>query len=61
MDTGVARVPVNLLEYRERLHRLQSRSYTVMSTVFARARQAAAHRAQRRRAPARAAGGPYSA
>lgn len=38
MDTGVARVPVNLLEYRERLHRMQSRSYTVMSTVFARAR-----------------------
>jgi malate dehydrogenase (oxaloacetate-decarboxylating)(NADP+) len=38
MDSGVARVPVDLLEYRERLHRMQSRSYQVMSTVFARAK-----------------------
>jgi malate dehydrogenase (oxaloacetate-decarboxylating)(NADP+) len=38
MDTGVARVPVDLGAYRERLHGMQSRSYQVMSTVFARAR-----------------------
>ena len=38
MDTGVARVPVDLVEYRERLHRMQSRSYQVMSSVFARAK-----------------------
>ncbi|MFO0653164.1 MAG: NADP-dependent malic enzyme [Polyangiales bacterium] len=38
METGVARVPVDLTEYRERLHRAQSRSYQVMSSVFARAR-----------------------
>jgi malate dehydrogenase (oxaloacetate-decarboxylating)(NADP+) len=38
METGVARVPVDLAEYREKLHRMQSRSYQVMSTVFARAK-----------------------
>ncbi len=38
METGVARVPVDLNEYRERLHRAQSRSYQVMSSVFGRAR-----------------------
>ncbi len=38
METGVARIPVDLGEYRERLHRSQSRSYQVMSTIFARAR-----------------------
>ncbi len=38
MDTGVARVQVDLSEYRERLHRMQSRSYQVMSSVFARAK-----------------------
>ncbi len=38
MDTGVARVPVDLVEYREGLQRRQSRSYQVMSSVFARAK-----------------------
>ena len=38
MDTGVARVPVDMAEYRERLHRMQSRSYQVMSSVFSRAK-----------------------
>jgi malate dehydrogenase (oxaloacetate-decarboxylating)(NADP+) len=38
MDTGVARVPVDLQAYRERLQGLQSRSYQVMSAVFARAK-----------------------
>jgi malate dehydrogenase (oxaloacetate-decarboxylating)(NADP+) len=39
MDTGVARAPVDLGEYREKLHRMQSRSYQVMSVVFARAKR----------------------
>ncbi|MFZ5443141.1 MAG: NADP-dependent malic enzyme [Myxococcota bacterium] len=39
MDTGVARLPVALDEYRERLHRMQSRSYQVMSAVIERAKK----------------------
>ncbi len=38
MDTGVARMPVDLAEYREKLHRMQSRSYQVMESVIERAR-----------------------
>ncbi len=38
MDSGVARLPVSLPEYREKLQAMQSRSYQVMSTVFARAK-----------------------
>jgi len=38
MDTGVARLQVDLGEYTERLQRMRSRSYAVMSTVMARAR-----------------------
>jgi malate dehydrogenase (oxaloacetate-decarboxylating)(NADP+) len=38
MEGGVARVQVDLNQYRERLHKLQSRSHQVMSTVFAKAR-----------------------
>ncbi|MBS1152853.1 MAG: allosteric NADP-dependent malic enzyme, partial [Myxococcaceae bacterium] len=39
MDTGVARITVDLDQYRERLQKLMSRSYQVMSTVFSKARQ----------------------
>ncbi|MEI8259213.1 MAG: phosphate acyltransferase, partial [Deltaproteobacteria bacterium] len=39
MDTGVARVQVDVEKYRERLQKLQSRSHQVMSTVFSKARQ----------------------
>ncbi|MFT3706062.1 MAG: NADP-dependent malic enzyme [Archangium sp.] len=38
LDTGVARLQLDLVEYRQRLQRMQSRSYQVMSSVFARAR-----------------------
>ncbi|MFO0594679.1 MAG: NADP-dependent malic enzyme [Myxococcaceae bacterium] len=38
MDTGVARLSVDLQAYKQRLQQMQSRSYQVMSTVFARAR-----------------------
>ncbi|MCC6338076.1 MAG: NADP-dependent malic enzyme [Myxococcales bacterium] len=40
MDAGVARRPVDLGAYRERLYGLQSRSNQVMGTVFTKARQA---------------------
>ncbi len=39
MDTGVARITVDLEQYRQRLQKLLSRSYQVMSTVFAKAKQ----------------------
>ncbi len=39
MTTGVARLTVDLGEYRERLQRMQSRSYQVMSVIYARAKQ----------------------
>ncbi|GMU59804.1 MAG: malic enzyme [Myxococcaceae bacterium] len=39
MDSGVARLPVDLNAYRERLYRMQSRSNQVMGTVFTKARQ----------------------
>ncbi len=39
MDTGVARIEVDLDQYRDRLQKLLSRSYQVMSTVFSKARQ----------------------
>ena len=38
MDGGVARVKLDLDEYRERLRKLQSRSHQVMSTIYAKAR-----------------------
>ena len=38
MDTGVARITVDLDQYRDRLQKLLSRSYQVMSTVFSKAR-----------------------
>ncbi|MDP3156826.1 MAG: NADP-dependent malic enzyme [Archangium sp.] len=38
MDTGVARLQVELGPYRERLQRMQSRSHQVMSSVFERAK-----------------------
>ncbi len=38
MDSGVARLPVVISEYEEKLQAMQSRSYQVMSTVFARAK-----------------------
>ena len=41
MDSGVARKPIDLEGYRDRLQRLQSRRQQVMSTVFAKARKAA--------------------
>ena len=39
METGVARLQVDLPAYRERLHKMQSRSHQVMATVFEKARQ----------------------
>ncbi len=39
MDGGVARVAVDMAEYRERLRKLQSRSHQVMGGVFAKAKQ----------------------
>ncbi|MBI5494472.1 MAG: NADP-dependent malic enzyme [Deltaproteobacteria bacterium] len=39
MESGVARVKVELPAYRERLMKMQSRSHQVMSTVFTRARK----------------------
>ncbi len=38
MDTGVARLKVEMGEYRERLQRMQSRSHQVMAAVFERAK-----------------------
>ncbi|MBL8916318.1 MAG: NADP-dependent malic enzyme [Archangium sp.] len=38
LDTGVARLQLDFQEYRQRLQRMQSRSYQVMGAVFARAR-----------------------
>ena len=38
MDTGVARLKVELGEYRERLQRMQSRSHQVMAAVYERAK-----------------------
>ncbi len=38
MDTGVARLPVDLNAYRDRLHKLQSRSNQVMASIVTRAR-----------------------
>jgi malate dehydrogenase (oxaloacetate-decarboxylating)(NADP+) len=38
MDTGVARLKVEMTEYRERLQRMQSRSHQVMAAVFERAK-----------------------
>ncbi len=38
MDTGVARLQVEMGPYRERLQRMQSRSHQVMSSVFERAK-----------------------
>jgi len=40
MDGGIARSPVDLKAYHERLYRMQSRSNQVMSTVFTKARGA---------------------
>ena len=39
MDGGVARVKVDIEEYRERLKKMQSRSHQVMGSVFAKARK----------------------
>jgi malate dehydrogenase (oxaloacetate-decarboxylating)(NADP+) len=39
MDEGVARVQVDLVEYRERLRKMQSRSHQVMGGVFEKAKQ----------------------
>jgi malate dehydrogenase (oxaloacetate-decarboxylating)(NADP+) len=39
MDGGVARVKVDLVEYRERLRKMQSRSHQVMGGVFEKAKQ----------------------
>jgi malate dehydrogenase (oxaloacetate-decarboxylating)(NADP+) len=39
MDGGVARVRVDVHEYRERLKKMQSRSHQVMGSVFAKAKQ----------------------
>ncbi len=39
MDTGVARISVDLEAYKQRLHKLLSRSHQVMSTVIAKAKQ----------------------
>ncbi len=39
MDEGVARVKVDLVEYRERLRKMQSRSHQVMGGVFEKAKQ----------------------
>jgi malate dehydrogenase (oxaloacetate-decarboxylating)(NADP+) len=39
MDGGVARVQVDLVEYRERLRKMQSRSHQVMGGVFEKAKQ----------------------
>ena len=41
MDAGVARNPIDLQAYRDRLYRMQSRSNQVMSTVFTKARGSA--------------------
>jgi malate dehydrogenase (oxaloacetate-decarboxylating)(NADP+) len=40
MDTGVARITVDLEEYHDRLLKLQSRSHQVMSVIFNKARRA---------------------
>jgi malate dehydrogenase (oxaloacetate-decarboxylating)(NADP+) len=39
MDAGVARVKVDIGEYRDRLRKMQSRSHQVMGSVFAKAKQ----------------------
>ncbi|MBI2565542.1 MAG: NADP-dependent malic enzyme [Candidatus Schekmanbacteria bacterium] len=39
MDGGVARVAVDLDEYRERLRKMQSRSHQVMGSIFSKARK----------------------
>ncbi|MEN9799895.1 MAG: hypothetical protein RL653_3592 [Pseudomonadota bacterium] len=39
METGVARLEVDLSEYNERLQRMRSRSYAVMATVIERAKR----------------------
>ncbi|HET9594574.1 MAG TPA: NADP-dependent malic enzyme [Anaeromyxobacteraceae bacterium] len=39
MDSGVARQKIDMDEYRERLHKMQSRSHTVMSSIFVQARK----------------------
>ncbi len=39
MDEGVARVKVDIVEYRERLRKMQSRSHQVMGGVFEKAKQ----------------------
>ena len=39
MDSGVARQKVDLDEYRERLRKLQSRTHSVMSAIYAKARK----------------------
>jgi malate dehydrogenase (oxaloacetate-decarboxylating)(NADP+) len=39
MDSGVARVKVDIVEYRERLRKRQSRTHSVMSGIFGKARK----------------------
>jgi malate dehydrogenase (oxaloacetate-decarboxylating)(NADP+) len=39
MDGGVARVRVDIAEYKDRLHKMQSRSHQVMGSVIAKAKQ----------------------
>ena len=53
MDSGVARVKLDLDEYRERLRKRQSRTHTVMRTHLHQGRKKlAAHRLRRGRSPA---------
>ena len=39
MESGVARQQIEVAEYRERLHKLQSRTHTVMSSIYTKARK----------------------
>ncbi len=39
MDSGVARVQIDFTEYRERLRKMQSRTHTVMSSIYAKAKK----------------------
>jgi malate dehydrogenase (oxaloacetate-decarboxylating)(NADP+) len=39
MESGVARLKIDLDEYRERLRKLQSRSHSVMSSIYAKTRK----------------------
>jgi malate dehydrogenase (oxaloacetate-decarboxylating)(NADP+) len=39
VDTGVARLKLDFIEYRERLRKMQSRTHTVMSSIYAKAKK----------------------